>query len=217
MDAPRNHMHLDYCLVLRCLDEIDAQLLAVGEARCSSLHDKTQLSAVVTLLFRAASLLRSLLGLLERGELDSYDIVRRGFFEAWLLAFEFRLVDSQAKAAKWHEGEPGSWSPDISKLESYAKAEGIDTPGIGWDYGRLSEVSHPTKKAAWDSVRVTTARHEQCADVAEAKAKLERADAPALLQSLVWIMKERPGWIPMGSDPEGMTNALAYAGGMRRR
>lgn len=59
---------VDYGLVRKCLDEIEVQLLAVGKARCNSLHDKTQLSAVVVLLLRATSLLRSSLGLLERGE-----------------------------------------------------------------------------------------------------------------------------------------------------
>jgi len=204
-------MSLQYGLVLKCLDEIEGQLLAVGKARCNSLHDKTQLSAVVTLLFRAGSLLRSLMGLLERGELDSYDIVKRAFYEAWLLAFEFRLVDSQAKTARWHEEESGLWKLDVSKLESYARLQGIDTPRIGRDYGGLSEVAHPTKKAAWHSIRVTTARHEECPDVTGAKANLERADVPALIHSLVWIMDERPGWIAMGVDSRGLTNALAYA------
>lgn len=202
---------LQYGLVLKCLDEIEGQLLAVGNAKCNSLRDKTQLSAVVTLLFRAASLLRSSLGLLERVELDSYDIVRRAFYEAWLLAFEFRLVDSQAKAARWHEEESGSWALDISKLEVYARSQGIDMPRIGRDYGGLSEVAHPTRKAAWDSIRVTTARHEECPDVTAAKAKLEQDDVPALLHSLVWIMDERPRWIAMGVDCKGLTNALAYA------
>ena len=162
-------------------------------------------------MFRAASLLRSLLGLLERVELDSYDTVRRAFYEAWLLAFEFRLVDSQAKAARWHEGESGSWALDISKLEGYARSQGINMPGIGRDYGGLSEIAHPTKKAAWHSIRVTTARHEECPDVAGARAKLEQDDVPALLHSLVWVMDEGPGWVAMGVDPKGLTNALAYA------
>jgi hypothetical protein len=204
-------MTLEYGLVLKCLDEVEEQLLAVGKAKCSSLQDKTQLSAVVTLLLRAASLLRSLLALLGRGELDCYDIVRRAFYETWLLAFEFRLPDSRTKAAKWHEDAPGSWSPDISKLESYAKSQGIDTPAIGRDYGSLSEVAHPTKKAARHSIRVATARHVVCPDVVEAKAKLEEADVPALVHSLVWVMDERPGWIAMGVDPAGLTSALTFA------
>ncbi len=202
---------VDYGLVRKCLDEIEVQLLAVGKARCNSLHDKTQLSAVVVLLLRATSLLRSSLGLLERGELDSNDIVRRAFYEAWLLALEFRLVESEVKAAKWHVEESGAWALDISKLEAFARSQSIDIPNIGRDYGGLSEVAHPTKKAAWHSIRVATARHEECTDVTEAKAKLERADVPALLHSLVWIMDERPGWITMGADPKESTNAVEYA------
>jgi hypothetical protein len=207
----RDRMSIDYGVVLRCLDEIDGQLLEIGKTKCKSLNDDTQLSAVVTLLFRASSLLRSLLGLLKRGELDSYDVVRRAFYEAWLLAFEFRLLDSRGKAAKWHKGVDPSWSPDISKLQSYSKSQGIDFPSIGRDYGGLSEVAHPTKKSAWHSIRVTTARHEECPDVTGAKAKLERADVPELLHSLVWIIDERPEWIAMGVDSKGLTNALAYA------
>jgi hypothetical protein len=204
-------MGLDYSLVLGCLDEIDAQLLAVGKEKCNSLRDKTQLSAVVTLLFRAASLLRSLLGLLERGDLDSYDIVKRSFLEAWLLAFELRLLDSQAKAARWHQEEARSWSPDISKLESYARSQGFNTPGVGRDYGGLSEVAHPTKKAAWSSIRVTTARHQACHDVAGAKVKYEQDEIPALLHSLVWMLDEREGWVALGADTKLLPNAIMYA------
>ncbi|MGH9398715.1 MAG: hypothetical protein ACRD18_17940 [Terriglobia bacterium] len=149
--------------------------------------------------------------------MDSYDIVKRAFYEAWLLALEFRLVESEVKNAKWHKEESGSWAPDISKLESWAKSQGIEIPDIGRDYGGLSEVAHPTKKAAWHSIRVATARHEECLDVTDAKAKLEGADVPALLHSLVWIMDERPGWIPMGVDSSRMANALAYARAYQER
>ena len=204
-------MSADYDLDRKCLDEIEEQLLGIGQKKCDGLRDKTQLSAVVTLLLRAASLFRSSLGLLERGELDSYDIVRRAFYEAWLLAQEFRLDGSQAKAAKWHDQRSGSWEADISKLESWAKLEGIEAPSIGRDYGGLSEVSHPTKKAAWNSIRVATSRHVECQDVNNGKAKLEQTDLPALLHSLVWIMDERPGWIWMGADPKRLPNALAFA------
>lgn len=204
-------MSLDYDFVLRCLDEIEGQLLEIGKRRCNSLRDKTQLSAVVILLFRASSLLRSLLGLLERGELDSYDIVRRAFYEAWLLAFEFRMSDSKDRALKWHEGTSSSWSPNISKLQSYSKSLGIESPAIGRDYGSLSEIAHPTKKAAGNSVKVTTARHETCPDVTEAKGKFERTDVPAMLHGLVWVMEGRPGWISMGVNAKGIPNALEYA------
>jgi hypothetical protein len=152
-----------------------------------------------------------MLWLLDRGELDSYDVVRRDYYESWLLAFEFRLQSSQNKAAQWHEGISGSWSADIRKLENYARSEGIGVPMIGKDYGGLSEVAHPTKKAAWHSIRVTTARHEECPDVTGAKAMLERNDVPALLHSLVWIIDERLGWISLSIDSRALTNALADA------
>jgi hypothetical protein len=137
--------------------------------------------------------------------------VRRAFYETWLLALEFRLADSQAKASRWHEGESRTWTADISRLESWARSQGIEIPGIGRDYGGLSEVAHPTKKAAWRSIRVTTARHEECPDVNAAKAELEDSDVPALVYSLVWITDERPGWASMGFDSKGMPGALGYA------
>jgi hypothetical protein len=201
----------DYNLACKCLDEIDEQLLAVGQQKCNGLHDNTPRSAVGALLLRAVSLLRSSLGLLERGELDSYDIVRRAFYEAWLLALEFRMDCSQAKAARWHGEQSASWEADISKLESWSKSEGIEVPGIGRDYGGLSEVAHPTKKAAWHSIRVATSRHVGCQDVSNGKTKLEQTDLPALVHSLVWIMGERPGSIQMGADPNRLPNALACA------
>jgi hypothetical protein len=204
-------MSLNYDLVVRCLDEIESELLRIGKAKCNLLADNTQLSAVVTLLLRAGSLLRSLLGLLKRGELDSYDIIKRAFYEAWLLAFEFRLDDSKERTLKWHSGASSTWSPDISKLHTCSKSLGIEAPGIGRDYGNLSEISHPTKKASGQSVRVTTSRHAECRDVAEAIEQYEYTDVPAMLHGLVWVIEDRPGWISMGVSAKEISNALEYA------
>ncbi len=83
--------------------------------------------------------------------LDACDAVRRAYLETWLLAFEFRLIDSEAKATQWHNGKAKSWSADIPRLKRYAPLQGA-APMLGQDYGGLSKIAHPTKEAASNSV-----------------------------------------------------------------
>jgi len=208
-------MAFDYNFAFRCLDEVEAELLNIGSAKCNLLHDETQLSAVIFLLLRATSLFRSMLDLLAREQLDSYDAVRRAYLETWLLAYEFRLEESGRKAAKWHAKRDDSWSPDISKLEAYSKSQGVKALALGRDYGGLSEVAHPTKSAAENSVAMITARHTDCfakKSLNEAKSKFEKTDLPETLYRFVWlILEESKGLIRVGADDKKLPNALAYA------
>jgi hypothetical protein len=75
------------------LKESEAELLRIGRTKCNYLRDPSQLSAVIFLLMRAASLFRSVLSILQSGQLDACDAVRRAYLETWLLAFEFRLQE----------------------------------------------------------------------------------------------------------------------------
>jgi hypothetical protein len=61
---------------------------------------------------------------------------------------------------------------------------------MGRDYGRLSEVAHPTKSAAFNSVTLCGARLEIPAAIAELaeERKNEEDRFPDALYRLVWLM-----------------------------
>lgn len=68
-------MALDIKLFTGCLDEIDRCLFnAAAHEDCGGFHRNTQLTAVLTLLVRCSSLLRSLLQLFESVSTDSFKL-----------------------------------------------------------------------------------------------------------------------------------------------
>ena len=135
----------DYQAYAGYLNETEAELLKLAVVRCARLHDQSQLTAVLFLLIRALSLFRSLLLMMEGERANACDAVRRAYLEAWLLAFEFRLIDSEAKATQWHNGKAKSWSADIPRLKRYAQLQGA-APMLGQDYGGLSKIVHPNER-----------------------------------------------------------------------
>src|ERR1700720_2437457 len=105
-----------------CLDEMDHCLFnAAAHEDCGGFHKDTQLTAVLTLLVRCSSLLRSLLQLFESESTDSFQVVLRAFEESWYLALYFRFKDQNVSAAKWQAELPGQWSPPIGELVAFAK------------------------------------------------------------------------------------------------
>jgi len=182
---------LDRTQLAACLDEVDRSLFnAASHQDCNGLHKNTQLTAVLTLLVRCSSLLRSLLQLFELGAADSFQIVLRAFEESWYLAFYFRFQDQHVNAAKWQAEIGGMWSPPISELLEFAKARGVPEPTMGRDYGRLSEVAHPTKSAAFNSVTLCGVRlgiPAALAELAEER-KNEEDRFPDALYRVVWLM-----------------------------
>lgn len=184
-------MALDRAQFAACLDEVDRCLFnAASHEDCNRFHENTQLTAVLTLLVRCSSLLRSLLQLFELGASDSFQVVLRAFEESWYVAFYFRFQDQDANAAKWQAEIGGKWSPRIGELVEFAKARGVAEPTIGRDYGRLSEVAHPTKSAAFNSVTLSGARLGIPAAIAELaeEHKNEEDRFPDALYRLVWLM-----------------------------
>jgi len=184
-------MPLDKKLFADCLDEMDRCLFnAAAHDDCAGFHKNTQLTAVLTLLVRCSSLLRSLLQLFESGATDSFQVVLRAFEESWYLAFYFRFQDQHVNAAKWQADVGGKWSPPIGELVEFAKARGVPEPTMGRDYGRLSEVAHPTKSAAFNSVTLCGARLKIPAAIAELaeERKNEEDRFPDALYRLVWVM-----------------------------
>jgi hypothetical protein len=63
------------------------------------IHAPDQTSEAV---FRATSLFRSALVLLHAGLMDACDVIRRAYWEAWMLGYEFRIDVSSTHAARWH-------------------------------------------------------------------------------------------------------------------
>jgi hypothetical protein len=184
-------MPLDLKLFADCLDEVDHCLFnAAAHDDCGGFHKNTQLTAVLTLLVRCSSLLRSLLQLFELGATDSFQVVLRSFEESWYLAFYFRFQDQHVNAAKWQAEVGGHWSPPIGELMGFAKARGVPEPTLGRDYGRLSEVAHPTKSAAFNSVTLCGARLKIPAAIAELaeERKNEEDRFPDALYRLVWVI-----------------------------
>ena len=106
---------------MACIDELEREFLRVGANECNCLQDTSQLSAFLRLAVRADSLLRGMLLLLSDGTLDSYDAVRRAYYETWCLQFEFRLKSSSGKVARWFQGQADAWKPDPQRLEVISK------------------------------------------------------------------------------------------------
>lgn len=153
-------MALDCGQILQCLDEVERELFRVADhAECQRFHKSSQLSAVLLLLLRASSLHRSMLRLLQTKDLeDGFHLVARGFEETWNLAHDFRLRLHGTRAMTWFAGKDKSWSAKIGALVDFAVGRGHREPTLGRDYGLLSELAHPTRSAAENSVTLCGVR-----------------------------------------------------------
>jgi hypothetical protein len=74
----------------------------IGLRDCQDLKVNTQLSAAIYALLRATSLFRSALFLLHAGFMDASDVIRRAYWEAWMLGYELRIDVASTHAARWH-------------------------------------------------------------------------------------------------------------------
>jgi hypothetical protein len=81
----------DYDSFQSYLFELESALSRIGLRDCQDLKANTQLSAAVYALLRATSLFRSVLSLLHTGLMDASDVIRRAYWEAWMLGYEFRI------------------------------------------------------------------------------------------------------------------------------
>ena len=180
--------------------------MRIGMTKCSRMQDQSQLSAVVFLLFRAASLFRSVLTLLKSGQLDACDAVRRAYLETWFLAFEFRLQESEPKTALWHNGKSQSWKANMQRLSPFLTSQGVD-PKLKDDYSGLSEIVHPTKLAASNSAALWDM---PLPELIKAKHFVE-CNIPMMMYRFLWlIIDERTGMIPLGSDMNALPLAVKY-------
>jgi hypothetical protein len=88
-----------------------------------------------------------------------FDGVLRAFEETWHLGHEFRLIARQDRAIAWLAGEDGTWKAKIGVRIEFAKGRGHSGPTMGADYNRLSELAHPTRTAAENSLAICMVRH----------------------------------------------------------
>jgi len=210
-------MALDCKEVAACLDELDRELFrAASHADCDGFHKNSQLTAVLILLARCSSLLRSSLFLFESRASDGFQVVLRAFEEAWCLAVVLRFADQAEKVKRWHEEEKGTWSPPLSELKEFAKGRGVPEPSMGRDYGRLSEVAHPTKSAAMNSVTLCGSR----LGISEAQAELkeeyrnEEERFPDAVYRVVWALTDGDiRFIPLHIDRKSLPLSWKLAEG----
>jgi hypothetical protein len=194
------------------LFELESALSRIGIRDCQDLHSDTQLSAAVYALLRATSLLRATLLLLRAGLMDASDVTRRAYWEAWMLGYEFRIESSAHHAALWHKEKHKHGNPDIARVKSYEVSHGIATSTYGAAYGGLSEVSHPTKSAAENSVVTVSALHgDNSRRIEQAQETIVHGDAPPMMYLLIWtVFSEWPGMISLGITPEDIPLAAAF-------
>ena len=197
---------------LSYLFELESALSNVGIRDCQDLDAKTQMSASIFTLLRATSLFRATLLLIRAGLMDASDVTRRAYWEAWMKGYEFRIEGSNREAALWHKDKNKHGMPSIPKIKNYEMAHGITTSTYGSSYGGLSEVSHPTKSAAENSVVTMSALHGDKSDrIKLAQETILNGDAPSMMYLLIWtVFSEWPGMISLGIKPEDIPQAAAF-------
>jgi hypothetical protein len=198
----------------RCRDEIERELFRVADHDdCKRFHIESQLTAVVLLLIRNASLLQSMLLLFASRNLDGFHPVLRAFEENWNMAHELRLKEQQNKALRWLGQANDTYLASIPVLNEFIRGRGQHEPSLGRDYGSLSELSHPTRAAAMNSVGVALLRlgsdgAEAAFQVAE---KNDELRIPYALYRLIWlILDQDPRFIPIPSNPKNMPLSLKF-------
>lgn len=204
---------LDYAQIEQCLNEAEQELLRVGRERCNFLRDEGQLPAVILLLLRCVSLFCSMVGEFRSERLDSFDAVRRAFLESWLLAFQFRMLNSSGDVGRWLARMHRSWSADIGDLEEYARSRGHVAPNLGRDYGELSNLAHPTRDAVENSAALITRRLGISSEAHKVEEAIERLEEgiPAMLYRLLWLtLDEHADLIPLNVDERNMPSSVRF-------
>jgi len=155
-----------------------------------------------------------MVSLVRSEELDAFDAIHRALLEAWLLAFELRLLDNRGAVGRWLARVRDAWSADIPGLERNARNRGHNAPNLGRDYGVLSELAHPTRNAAENSAALVVRRRGALEDeehILEA-VRLARLALTNLLYRIIWLMLDRNhDLLPMPANEARMMNAVGFA------
>jgi hypothetical protein len=207
-------MAFDHQQIRKSRDEVEREIFRVANHKdCKRFHEETQLTAVVFLLIRCASLLDSLVLVFQSRNLDGFHPVLRAFEETWNLACELRMKEQYAKASKWLAEANNTYLASISVLHEFVKSRGQHQPPLGRDYGSLSELSHPTRSAAMNSVGVALRRLGS--DGAEAAFRQaeenDQLRIPYALHRLIWLIVDQdPRFIPIPVDTNNMPFAMKF-------
>jgi hypothetical protein len=187
-------LKLDAKQVRSCLGEMQSEIFSAAEdAECERFHKDTQLTATLLLIARMVSLIKPLIILQESGDYDAFDGALRAFEETWYLGHELRLVARKDRAIAWLAAKDNSWKAKIGVLIEFAKSRGHKASTMGADYNLLSELAHPTRIAAENSLAICMVRQgiagakEQLAE--QPKMKGERITYA--LYRLVWLMTDQ--------------------------
>jgi hypothetical protein len=207
-------MPLDGQRVVQCLDEVEQELFRLADLpECQRFHQETQFTALILLLFRAESLLRSLLLPLEAKNCDCFDATLRAFEESWNLAHEFRLIAQHDRAIRWLARDNDTWSARIPLLAAFARGRGHANPNLGHDYGSLSELAHPTRTAAENSTTLCGIRRGIDGAEAAIGAALENDERriEAALYRLLWLIVDQdPQFLPIPAAHDNMAASLQF-------
>ena len=201
--------------VLRCLDEVEHELFRVSDdPNCGTFHRNSQLTAVLLLLLRASSLLRSMTLLAQYTDLiDGFHLVARGFEETWNLAHDFRLIDQGNRTAKWLALVNDTWSARLNTIVQFAVGRGHRNPTLARDYGLLSELAHPTRSAADNSVTLCGVRLGSEGAEAQIASELENCEkrVMATLYRLLWLILDQDAkFMPIPVDTGNLPLSLKY-------
>lgn len=144
---------------------------------------------------------------------DAFDVVLRAFEESWNLGHEFRLIDSHDRAIKWLAGKGDSWSARIGTLIKFALTRGHSGPTLGKDYGVLSELAHPTRSAANNSVTISAVRigiEGAAEELGPAQTRCEDRITYGLYR-LIWLMLDADAkFIPAYALAENMRTGTKF-------
>jgi hypothetical protein len=194
-------MHLEECAlkldekqVRSCLDEIQSELFKAADSEeCERFHKDTQLTATLLLLMRMLSLMHPLLLLQESADYDAFDGVLRAFEETWYLGHEFRLIARKDRAIAWLAAEDNTWKAKFGILIEFAKGRGHTAPTMGADYNRLSELAHPTRSAAENSLAICMIRQgiDGAKEQLTEQPKMKGERITYALYRLVWLLTDQ--------------------------
>lgn len=191
-----------------CLDEIESVLFGVADSEeCQRFHKDTQLTATLLLLLRMSSLIRSLLLLFQSEDFDGFDAVLRAFEETWYLAHEFRLSARHERAMAWLGGESNTWKAKFGVLMAFAIGRGHPGPKMGRDYSLLSELAHPTRTAAENSVVLCGVRRgsDEASVKLDPSRKINGERIEYALYRLAWLVSDQDAqFIKTAVDPKKM-------------
>lgn len=198
---------------LACVHEVEEEVLRIGAAECEYLRRNSQLTAVLLLILRCASLFRSLVRCFQARDWDAFDTVHRAIAESWYLAYQFRLQEQDGQIGKWLAGVADAWAADIARLDANARARGHPTPNLGRDYGSLSQLAHPSRSAAENSAAlVAHARgvYVDPAGIDEAQRRARRV-LNNITYRIIWLLVDQhDDFIRLGADESRLQTAIHF-------